>query len=45
MVVVVKDIILKLLSILHTRIAIGISTLIEDMVFAILWQNIRIEEI
>lgn len=45
MVVVVKDIILKLLSILHARIAIGISTLTEDIVFAILWQNIRIEGI
>ena len=45
MVVVVKDIILKLLSILHTRIAIGISTPTEDIVFAILWQNIRIEGI
>ena len=40
-----KDIILKLLSILHTRIVIGISTPIEDIVFAILWQNIRIEGI
>ncbi len=45
MVVVVKDIILKLLSILHTRIVIGISTLTEDVIFAILWQNIRIEGI
>lgn len=43
MVVVVKDIVLKLLSILHTTIAIGISTTTEDMVFAILWKNIRIE--
>lgn len=40
-----KDIILKLLSILHTTIAMGISTPTEDMVFAILWQNIRIEGI
>lgn len=45
MVVVVKDIILKLLSILYARIVIGISTLTEDIVFAILWQNIRIEGI
>ena len=45
MVVVVKDIILKLLSILHTRIAIGISTPTEDIIFTILWQNIRIEGI
>jgi len=45
MVVVVKDVILKLLSILHTRITIGISILIEDIIFAILWQNIRIEGI
>ena len=43
MVVVVKDIILKLLSIFYTTIAIGISTPTEDIVFTILWQNIRIE--
>lgn len=40
-----KDFILHLLSILHTIIAIGISTLTEDIVFTILWQNIRIEGI
>lgn len=40
-----KNIILKLLSILHATIAMGISTLTEDIIFAILWQNIRIEGI
>lgn len=38
-----KDIILKLLSILYTRIAVGISTPIKDLIFTILWRNIRIE--
>lgn len=45
MVVVVKDIILELLSILHTTIAIGVSTPTENIVFTILWRNIRIEGI
>ena len=40
-----KDFILHLLSILHTIIIIGISTPTEDIVFATLWQNIRIEGI
>ena len=40
-----KNIILKLLSILHATIAMGISTPTEDLIFTILWQNIRIEGI
>lgn len=40
-----QDIFLKLLSILHTTITIGISTPTEDLIFTILWRNIRIEGI
>lgn len=40
-----QDIFLKLLSILYTTIAIGISTPTEDLIFTILWRNIRIEGI
>lgn len=38
-----QDIILKLLSILYTTIAIGISTPTEDLIFTIFWRNIRVE--
>lgn len=40
-----KDFLLHLLSILYTKITVGMSTPTEDIVFAILWQNIRIEGI
>lgn len=45
MVVVMKDIILKLLSILNTKITVGINTPTEYLIFTILWRNIRIERV
>ena len=40
-----KNIILKIISILHTKIILDASISIEDLIFAILWYNIRIEGI
>ena len=40
-----KDIILTIISVLHIKIILDVSIPIEDLLFAILWQNIRIEGI
>lgn len=37
-----KNIILKIISILHTKIILDASISIEDLIFTILWYNIRI---